>query len=56
MTHVYVILSHRVEPELLVFKNQAWLHEEQAEKVAQGLRDQLDCPATAIEVRRLACS
>ena len=56
MTEVYVILSNRIEPDMLVFKNQAWFDKDQAELIAQGVRDQLPgCPSTAIEVRRLNC-
>jgi hypothetical protein len=56
MTDVYVILTHSIEPDMLVFKNQAWLDRNQAELIAQGVRNQLPgCPSTAIEVRRLNC-
>jgi hypothetical protein len=54
--NIYVILGHHTAPEMLVFKNQAWLDKDQAELIAQGVRDQLrGCPSTAIEVRRLNC-
>jgi hypothetical protein len=56
MKEVYVILSHRSAPDMLVFKNQAWFDKDQAELIAQGVRDQMPgCPSTAIEVRRLNC-
>jgi len=53
--NIYVVLSHRLEPdELAVMK--AWTKRELAEVAAERIRKMTGCLQTAIEVRCISCS